>query len=136
MKYVLLRTDRAAIPGLVAGQVVYTGSYDYGCAHEDTEATGIEHVSLSENPNGIPFFTIPREDMGEYKMTQLPTAASPEANDAIEAMLKTYNWPCNTQNAGRAGWEAARKYLAELQEKAQCDGGVCGTGGYCKGCPK
>ena len=41
----------------------------------------------------------------------LPTAATKEANDAIEAMLSTYNWPCNTQNAGRAGWEAARKYL-------------------------
>jgi hypothetical protein len=42
----------------------------------------------------------------------LPTAATKEANDAIEAMLLTYNWPCNTQNAGRAGWEAARQYMA------------------------
>ncbi len=41
----------------------------------------------------------------------LPSAITQEANDAIESMLAKYNHPCNTQNAGRAGWEAARQYL-------------------------
>ncbi len=37
---------------------------------------------------------------------------SQEANDAIWAMLEEYNFPANPQNAGRAGWKAARHYFA------------------------
>ena len=40
----------------------------------------------------------------------LPLESSQEANDAIRAMLAEYNYPANTQNAGRAGWRAARLY--------------------------
>lgn len=43
----------------------------------------------------------------------LPTAATAEANDAIRAMLTKYNFPANPQNAGRAGWEAARLYTPQ-----------------------
>jgi hypothetical protein len=46
------------------------------------------------------------------KPRTLPPAITQEANEAIEAMLLKYNNPCNTQNAGRAGWEAARQYLS------------------------
>ena len=54
-----------------------------------------------------------KQEQGEP--VALPDSTSKEANDAIEAMLQTYNWPCNTQNAGRAGWQAAKKYLSDTK---------------------
>ena len=52
----------------------------------------------------------------------LPLESSQEANDAIRAMLAEYNYPANTQNAGRAGWRAARLYAptAPAQQEHGC----------------
>lgn len=44
-----------------AGTVVYeyTG-YDYGLCRDDEQATGEEHIVVTENKNGdTPFFTVP-----------------------------------------------------------------------------
>jgi hypothetical protein len=44
----------------VGTQVYHFMKYDYGCANDDTRATGVEHISVSENPQGdYPFFTVP-----------------------------------------------------------------------------
>ena len=45
------------------GATVYAGSDYYGCASDDSRATGIEHSAFSLNPSGVPFFTIPRRDV-------------------------------------------------------------------------
>ena len=57
----------------------------------------------------------------EQEPVTLPSAATKEANDAIETMLAKYNWPANAQNAGRAGWEAARKYFAEIHPQPKAE---------------
>lgn len=64
-KYKVLRTDRAANKGLTVGQFVYDcRSHDYGCASDDTRGTGIEHTSVTLDPDGgYPFFTIPVADI-------------------------------------------------------------------------
>jgi hypothetical protein len=61
---VILRADRASRQVFNVGDKVYHGRDCYGCASDDTRITGVEHVSVSPNKSGIPFFTIPREDVG------------------------------------------------------------------------
>jgi len=48
-----------------SGDIVYRCSgYDYGCANDDTRFTGIEHISVTKDPEGgYPFFTIPVESL-------------------------------------------------------------------------
>lgn len=63
----------------------------------------------------------------------LPTEASEEANKAIRSMLLEYNYPANPQNAGRAGWRAARLYTSpqpESGELLQDIASFIGVGGY------
>lgn len=50
---------------------------------------------------------------------QLPMPGDEEASDAIDAMLKEYNYPANTKNSARAGWNAARKWLADYSFQRQ-----------------
>lgn len=41
-------------------------SYDYGLARDDANWTGVEHVSVTVDPNGgYPFFTVPLHDLVE-----------------------------------------------------------------------
>lgn len=42
----------------------------------------------------------------------LPHPGSPEASAMMDSLLAEYNWPTNTKNAARAGWEAANRWLA------------------------
>lgn len=48
-------------PKALAGTSVYSAAkYDYGLASEDTRSTGVEHTSVTLDPNGeYPVFTIP-----------------------------------------------------------------------------
>jgi hypothetical protein len=46
-----------------AGQIVYPGRDGYGCANDDTRATGVEHGAYSLNETGEPFFTLPKGDV-------------------------------------------------------------------------
>ena len=56
-----------------------------------------------------------------------------EALDALESLQA---WPETPENFKRfRAIEALRARLAQ-PEPAQCDGGKCGIGGYCKQCPK
>lgn len=57
--------------GYPVGTIVYrVGGHDYGCAGEDTRHTGIEHVSVTLDPDGgYPFFTIPKRDLEEVVAT-------------------------------------------------------------------
>ena len=56
-----------------------------------------------------------------------------EALDALESLQA---WPETPENFKRfRAIEALRARLAQ-PEPAQCDGGQCGIGGYCKECPK
>lgn len=62
--YKILRADRAH-ETVQVGDTVYPGMDCYGCASDDSQHTGIDYTSMSLNKTGIPFFTIPREDV-EY----------------------------------------------------------------------
>lgn len=44
-----------------AGDTVYDcKGHDYGLARDDTESTGVKHISVTLDPNGgYPFFTVP-----------------------------------------------------------------------------
>lgn len=48
-----------------AGDTVYDcWKHDYGCASDDTRMLGIEHVSVTLDPEGdYPFFTVPKHDL-------------------------------------------------------------------------
>lgn len=47
------------------GTVVYeTRAHDYGLARDDTNMTGIQHVSVTINEDGdYPFFTVPEHQL-------------------------------------------------------------------------
>jgi hypothetical protein len=44
-----------------AGTIVYDSTkHDYGLSRDDTNATGVYHISVTTNPDGdYPFFTVP-----------------------------------------------------------------------------
>lgn len=56
---------KSSYHGYLAGTIVYPFKYsDYGCAHDDTRSTGVEHGSYTLNPAGdCPFFTLPRNSL-------------------------------------------------------------------------
>lgn len=65
-KYTLKRADRANSPTpLKAGDAVYSCKYhDYGLAGDDTRGSGVEHTSVTLDPEGnYPFFTVPVMDL-------------------------------------------------------------------------
>jgi len=63
-RYRLKRTDRLSVSlPLSPGQTVYAGDDGYGCANDDSRRTGIEHIAISLEVSGQPFYTIPREDV-------------------------------------------------------------------------
>lgn len=62
-RYRVLRTDRASLNVFVVGDIVWAGRDGYGCAGDDTRSTGIEHIAVSPNESGEPFYTIPRADV-------------------------------------------------------------------------
>ncbi len=64
MKYKLLK-DRFDYK---VGTIVYDQSgYDYGLSREDTEDTGIEHISVTLKENGdYPGFTVAVRDLEVY----------------------------------------------------------------------
>lgn len=61
--YKVLRSDRAASGCPAPGTFVYSGCDSFGCASEDTRREQIEYIACSVDRSGIPFFTIPREDV-------------------------------------------------------------------------
>jgi hypothetical protein len=56
----------------------------------------------------------------------LPHPGSPEASAMMDSMLAEYQWPANTKNAARAGWEAANRWL--MQRAAMSPHGDGGRG--------
>lgn len=64
MKFKVLKDSRLE-SSAKAGTFVYACRHaDYGCASDDTRATGIEHISVTLDVNGnYPFFTMPRPDL-------------------------------------------------------------------------
>jgi hypothetical protein len=61
-RYRILRVDRANGYTLV-NAIVYESDDIFGSACDDTANTGITYVCVSDNPLGVPFFTIPRDDI-------------------------------------------------------------------------
>lgn len=68
-RYKVLRVDRSALP-VVVGEWLYPGRDHYGLASDDSRDTGIEHISVSCEMNGTPYFTIPRMDVEEFDDAQ------------------------------------------------------------------
>lgn len=64
MKY-LVKDGRRSSGNVKKGDVVYSiAGSDYGCASDDTNDTGVYHISVSLKEDGdYPFFTIPEEDV-------------------------------------------------------------------------
>lgn len=62
-QYKVIRADRASRPIFAEGDIVYPGNDCYGCASDDSRATGIEHTAISTDKSGEPFFTIPKADI-------------------------------------------------------------------------
>lgn len=62
-KYILLQ-PRFEHP---TGTIVYpSAKHDYGLARDDSNSTGVEHISVSLNNDGdYPFFTIPRDHLAK-----------------------------------------------------------------------
>lgn len=60
---------------------------------------------------------------------ELPHPGSPEASAMLDSMLAEYQWPANTKNAARAGWEAANRWL-RLQSSEPANPG---SGSGCTG---
>ena len=56
----------------------------------------------------------PPPNIGGEVTDAIPDCTTTEAMLLIEAELKTRNYPANTSNAGRAGWEACRHYVNRL----------------------
>lgn len=66
-KYKIKEGYRGA-SGQKSGTICYDiRGWDYGLASDDTRMTGIEHISVTEDPNGNsenkPSFTIPRQGL-------------------------------------------------------------------------
>lgn len=59
MKLLVDRVLHDEVKGKAGDTVYMLKQHDFGCAREDTEETGIEHISVTHNPNGgYPFFTV------------------------------------------------------------------------------
>ena len=56
--------------GHPVGTVCYEfHGHDYGCSREDTEFSGVSHISMTLNADGSgPYFTIPVEDLEPMPM--------------------------------------------------------------------
>lgn len=62
-KYKVIRAYRASRKVFAVGDIVYQGRDMYGCASDDSRLLGIEHMAISPDESGEPFFTIPRADV-------------------------------------------------------------------------
>jgi hypothetical protein len=74
----------------------------------------------------------PSEDGGEPRSRALPHPGSPEASAMMDSLLAEYQYPANTKNAARAGWEAANRWLTHVAASPPQQGtgdadGVLGT---------
>jgi hypothetical protein len=58
------------------------------------------------------------------KQLVLPHPGSRQACEAITNKLREYEWPANPQNAARAGWEAARKYLNATRQQPKAEAAI------------
>jgi len=60
-----LKSDSKIEAKAVAGTLVFPSKgYDYGLARDDTRFTGVQHVSVTLDPEGgYPFFTHPLSDL-------------------------------------------------------------------------
>lgn len=83
IKSFVMLTDSQIEPKAVKGTVVYKAAkHDYGCASDDTRMTGIQHISLSLNPDGdYPFFTHPFKDIEERIDIDNPRTIRPYTQD-------------------------------------------------------
>lgn len=62
IRYKVKRADRASKP-VKEGDVLYYGNDCYGCANDDSRMLGVDYIPVSHFPRGVPFFTIPEEDV-------------------------------------------------------------------------
>lgn len=64
MRKFVLTTDHA--PFKIGDRVNQLMQYDYGLARDDTNYTGIEHISVTRDPNGgYPSHTVPMTALKE-----------------------------------------------------------------------
>ena len=67
-KYKVIRSDRSSssLSQIKKDQILYENTKpDYGCASDDTREHGTTYISVTVEPDGSPFFTIPLQDLEE-----------------------------------------------------------------------
>jgi len=65
-KYKVLRSGRSSMPAK-AGETLFPGRDLYGIASDDSRILGFDVIAVSYNQSGEPFFTIPREDVVQFR---------------------------------------------------------------------
>jgi hypothetical protein len=86
----------------------------FGLPERDWEALRLKAKLEDETPAGVAL-PVPAG-------RALPNPGSPEASAMLDSMLAEYNWPANSKNAARAGWEAANRWLTTAGVEPSAEG--------------
>jgi hypothetical protein len=117
-----------------SGETVYPcKGHDYGCASDDTAATGIEHISVTlDRAGGYPFFTIPRPDVDPFD--------APDFEPLTDAHVMSVCNPgagaatCRYLTMGRDGWCCEKITGLRLTLDLRADrGDMTAIGDNCEG---
>jgi hypothetical protein len=142
--FTIKRADRAACPDFKIGETVYKAAFhDYGCAGDDTRRTGIEHISVTRNPDGdYPFFTIPLVDLDAWpqkerervcyycnKSTTAPCGSCAEAESCTFPAQQAAKQGTKLSDAALA---AAPSASAQQERHATKENGDCPH--WCRAC--
>lgn len=118
-----------------AGEIVFSLSgYDYGLASDDTNMTGIEHISVTRNRKGnYPSFTIPRDKLQPISM---PPSENPLTEDHIASVCKLGKGAktCRYLSMDAKGWDCLKNTTLswQLDERVR-KGVITAQGNNCEG---
>ncbi len=82
-----LKADRFDVP---AGTICFEArGHDYGCSSDDTRFSGIQHISVTLDPEGgYPFFTVPVRDLEPHvAQTEIIASTMEAANREMDSSV-------------------------------------------------
>lgn len=126
--------DSKLNPEAKAGTIVYRQSgHDYGLSSDDTRATGVEHISVTlKRSGGYPGFTIPRRDLEETTVPDLPKLTDSHVMEVCRPGEKDET--CRYLTMGAGGWScekhSALTYVLDSKVRA---GTIVARGNNCEG---
>lgn len=77
----VLSSDRALHGCPPAGSLVYPSTGNFGCADSDSRTDECELVACSINESGLPYFTIPRDDLESVSVAENDDTAGNAGGD-------------------------------------------------------